>query len=151
MKSPFPGMDPYLEANPFWAPLHSTLITGMQGELKRRVPPHYSVWPGQHIWIHEPDAETRLRTSEPDVAVSKHELGVSHGGGGLAVLAAPATTLLPAVPRKGNRYLRIKEVRSERVVTVIELLSPANKTPGEDYEAYLSKRNEYFATGTNLV
>lgn len=150
MPSPFPGMDPYLEASPFWPPLHSIFITGMQRELKVRVPPQYSVWPGQHIWIHEPDAQTRLKTFQPDTALSKKD-DRTNSEGGLAVLAAPATALLPAVPRKGNRYLHIREARSERVVTAIELLSPANKTAGDDYESYLSKRNEYFATGTNLV
>jgi hypothetical protein len=34
---------------------------------------------------------------------------------------------------------------------VIELLSPANKTSGDDREAYRAKRNEYLATRTNLV
>jgi hypothetical protein len=66
-------------------------------------------------------------------------------------LTPPATSILPAVRREGNKYLKIKETRSERIVTVIELLSPANKQPGEDREAYLAKRNEYLATGTNLV
>ncbi|MCI0683713.1 MAG: DUF4058 family protein [Gemmataceae bacterium] len=139
-----------MEAGPFWPPLHSTFITGMQGELKARVPPQYSVWPGQHVWIHEPDAQTRLKSFQPDVTLSKKANGAVSACG-LALLAAPAKTLLPAVARKGNRYLHIKEVRSERVVTAIELLSPANKKPGADYESYLSKRNEYFATGTNLV
>src|SRR5262245_37487105 len=133
MPSPFPGMDPYLEENPFWSPLHSALITAMQGELKKRVPPRYTVWPDIYIWLHEPDAEQRMRSFEPDVSVSrKHRKKTARGAS--ATLAAPATALLPAIRRKGNRYLKIKEVRSERVVTVVELLSPANKTPGDDYE-----------------
>jgi hypothetical protein len=36
-------------------------------------------------------------------------------------------------------------------VTVIELLSPANKTPGKDRDAYLIKQHEYLATDVNLV
>jgi hypothetical protein len=37
------------------------------------------------------------------------------------------------------------------VVTAIELHSPSNKSPGPDRDAYLAKREEYLATGTNLV
>src|SRR4051794_26600783 len=54
MPSPFPGMDPYLEAQPYWSTLHANLITAMQGELKKRVPPTYSVWSDVYIWLHEP-------------------------------------------------------------------------------------------------
>ena len=118
MPSPFPGMDPYLESPPFWAPLHAGLIAAMQRELKQRVPRRYSVW------------------SMPRVADT---------------LEAPATSKLSAKRRRGNRFLKIMEARSDRVVTVVELLSPSNKAPGEDRDAYLAKRNEYLATGTNLV
>src|SRR5207248_9608925 len=71
--------------------------------------------------------------------------------GGVATLTAPTTTLLPAVRREGNKYLKIKEARSDRLITVIEFLSPANKTPGADRDAFLAKRNEYLATKTNIV
>ena len=101
MPSPFPGMDPYLEAQPFWANLHSTLIAVAQAELKKRLPRGFSVWSDIYIWLH--------------------------------------------------KYLKIKEVRSDRVITVIEFLSPANKAPGPDRDGYLAKRNEYLATRTNLV
>jgi hypothetical protein len=131
MPSPFPGMDPYLEAQPFWGDLHSSMITVMKGELNRRLPASYTAWSDTYIWLHEPDAETRK--GKPDVFFTS------------------ASTILPAVRREGNRYLKIKEVRSERVVTVIELLSPTNKEPGEDREAFQAKRNEYLANRTNIV
>jgi hypothetical protein len=150
MPSPFPGMDPYLEAQPFWSPLHANLITLMQGELQKRVPRKYSVWSDRYIWLHEPDARTRTKRFEPDVFLSE-EPGSREAKTGVAIYSAPATSLLPAIRRKGNRYLKIMEARSDRVVTVVELLSPANKRNGDDREAYLAKRNEYLATGTNLV
>ncbi len=131
MPSPFPGMDPYLEAPPFWSDLHFALIMALKADLKKRLPAGYSVWADQYIWLHEPDAETRRGKPE--------------------IVTAPATSILPAVRREGNKYLKIKETRSERIVTVLELLSPANKQPGDDREAFLAKRNEYLATGTNLV
>jgi hypothetical protein len=147
MPSPFPGMDPYLESQPFWGDLHSSMIAVMKGELNRRLPENYTAWSDIYIWLHEPDAETRK--GKPDVffaTASKAKKPRS-----VATLPAPSTTILPAVRREGNRYLKIKEVRSERVVTVIELLSPTNKEPGEDRDAFQAKRNEYLANRTNIV
>jgi hypothetical protein len=37
------------------------------------------------------------------------------------------------------------------LVTAIELLSPANKTAGPMWDAYLSKREDYFTAGVNLI
>ena len=42
-------------------------------------------------------------------------------------------------------------VISNRVVTVVELLSPSNKSSGSDRRGYLAKREEYILSGTNLV
>src|SRR5208283_2462701 len=71
--------------------------------------------------------------------------------GTATVLAAPAFVLLPVVDRKGKLFIKIVDVHQLRVVTVIELLSPANKSTGPDGDAYLAKRQEYLASLTNLV
>jgi len=57
----------------------------------------------------------------------------------------------PRQEKKGKPYLKILDARQRRVVTVLELLSPSNKKPGEHYEQYLAKREEVFAAGVNLV
>ena len=149
MPSPFPGMDPYLEAQPFWADFHAAMLTVMKGELKKRLPRKYTVWSDIYIWLHEPDAQTRR--GKPDDFITARTKRHENGGVATMELVVTATTLLPAVRREGNRYLKIKEVGSERVVTVLEFLSPANKAPGPDHDGYLAKRNEYLATRTNLV
>ena len=66
-------------------------------------------------------------------------------------LAAPVTMMLPGVREKGSPYLKIVDREHRRLVTVVEMLSPANKQPGKDREAYLLKRGEYLANGVNLV
>lgn len=145
--SPFPGMDPYLESQPFWADFHAAMLIVMKAELKKRLPRKYAVWSDIYIWLHEPDAQTRR--GRPDELITAERSRDQNGG--VATMPAPATTLLPAVRREGSRYLKIKEARTERVVTVIEFLSPANKASGPDRDGYLAKRNEYLATQTNLV
>jgi len=140
-------MDPYLESQPFWGDFHASFLSAIKGELKKRVPDNYSVWSDIYIWLHEPDAVTRR--GKPDNFLTSKAAPDTNGG--LATLPAPATTVLPAVRREGNKYLKIKEVRSERVITVLEFLSPVTKTSGLDRDAFLSKRNDYLAANTNIV
>jgi hypothetical protein len=149
MPSPFPGMDPYLETPPYWVDFHPAMILAMKGELQRRVPAGYSVWGDIHVWLDAPAPRKRLRKLKPDVFVTGAETDFAPGN--LATIAAPSTSTLRAVRRTGNRYLKIKETKTERVVTVIELLSPANKRRGADHDDYLAKRNSYFADRINLV
>jgi hypothetical protein len=63
----------------------------------------------------------------------------------------PATGKMPSVRKRGHRYLKIIDAMGKHVITVIEVLSPSNKTPGEDRDAYLAKRSEYLAGGANFV
>ncbi len=43
MPSPFPGMDPYLEAPHIWPDLHDALAAEVRGELNRTLPsPYYA-------------------------------------------------------------------------------------------------------------
>ena len=63
----------------------------------------------------------------------------------------PRAITLPLHERKGTPYLKIVDRKDRRVVTVLEMLSPANKTPGDDRNAYLAKREEYLAANVNLV
>jgi hypothetical protein len=75
------------------------------------------------------------------------------GNAATAVIAlgAPAVSTMPAIRRKGHAYLKIVDAQGRRVVTVVEILSPSNKSPGEDRDAYLAKRGEYLASGANFV
>ena len=48
-------------------------------------------------------------------------------------------------------FLEVHEVGTERLVTLIELLSPANKVSHDGRERYELKREHIFTTRTNLV
>ncbi len=51
-----------------------------------------------------------------------------------------------------QRFLEIREVSSAaRLVTVLEVLSPSNKKPGEGEEQYLRKQQELRDASVNLV
>jgi hypothetical protein len=57
----------------------------------------------------------------------------------------------PQVDRLGLSYLEIRDRRSRRLVTVIELLSPSNKAPGADRAQYELKRAEILSGRAHFV
>jgi hypothetical protein len=143
-------MDPYLESPDVWSDFHLTMTIAMRAELNTHLPPRYAAAADRYVWIHEPEAIARTRVVRPDVFVAERS-SASAGRGATVSAAAPAMVVFPAYKREGNKYLKIVDVQSRRVVTVIELLSPANKQGGDDREAYLTKRVDYLAAGVNLV
>jgi hypothetical protein len=58
---------------------------------------------------------------------------------------------LPKPMRRKLGYLEVQDCKTEKVVTVIELLSPSEKADGEDRENYLARRRELLNSGVNLV
>lgn len=151
MTSIFPGMDPYLEQEGTWSDFHTTFFMTIRKRLNATLPRGYVARIDRYIWIHEPEARDRMLLGKPDVYVATEtgqgKMGESVG----ALLKAPAVAILPAIRREGERYLKVVDLQQRRVVTVVEILSPSNKNPGPNRDAYLMKRNEYLATGVNLV
>ncbi len=153
MPSPFPGMDPYLESPEIWRDCHLTLVIAMRAQLNAVLPKNYLAAADRYVWIHEPEAEQRARVVAPDVYVVDRGGETSATQSLIASGATPATAtvVLPAIQREGNKFLKIIESKSRRLVTVVELLSPSNKHAGPDREAYLSKRIDYLTAGVNFV
>jgi hypothetical protein len=144
-------MDPYIEAPHLWNDFHISMIVAMRKALNAVLPPGYAASADVHVWSVDQDEETAVLLGKPDVPITEE----TQANGGVATQVrhapAPATLRLRMRRRRTRRFLRIHEARSSRLVTAIELLSPSNKTPGPDRDAYLAKREEYLATGTNLV
>jgi len=143
-------MDPYLENSAAWPDFQTTYLVALRAELNADLPRGYVARIDRHVWIDDPDAEHLRLLGRPDVYVAD-ELNRPEGTGAAAMLASPATATLPVVDPKGKAFLKVIDIDTKRVVTVVELLSPANKSSGKDGEAYRSKRAEYFRTGINVV
>lgn len=151
MPSPFPGMNPYLEQPDTWEDFHQNLITEAQHALGGQVGPNYLVKIETRLSIHELDDEERRFVGRADVSVTEHP-----GATGLATtssptVAAPMELVLPSAEIRRESFLEIRDRRDRRVVTVLELLSPANKTRGADHDAYVGKRRALLASHTHLV
>jgi hypothetical protein len=143
-------MDPYLEAH--WRDVHARLVIyasdALQGLLPRglraRVEESVLLETPQGIGDHPlfPDVRVVEYTSE------RHP--EARPGAGTAV-AEPL--LIDTDPEPVTEpFLEIIDRESgNRVVTVIEFLSPSNKSPGLNREQYLRKQREVCSSDANLV
>ncbi|MDP6112029.1 MAG: DUF4058 family protein [Planctomycetota bacterium] len=147
MPSPFPGMDPYLEHPSIWPDLHLELIRASRAILAPAVAPNYYVAVEERAYLVAADAERFV--GRPDVAVV--DIAEFAGGTGTAVLDTPVTVTLPEPEEVTERFLEVRDTESHKVVTVIEILSPTNKTHPEGREKYLMKRNQVIGSMTSLV
>ncbi len=84
----------------------------------------------------------------PDIHLT--EAAPAAGGVATATAPAPVVSRLSGIVHR-QKHIRIVDRNSRRVVTVIECLSPANKTRGDDGQADRLKREEYLACAINLV
>jgi hypothetical protein len=155
MPSPFPGMDPYLEAPSWWPTFHSTFIIYLQEHLQSRLPDQYAAAAEERAYIEVPEEELRVRQVIPDVTVRTNDPFAS---GGTAVITEPLAAEPLVIPLNEievkERYLNIYDVRhpQERLVATIELLSPSNKMERHlGREEYLQKQAEVLKCGVHLV
>jgi Protein of unknown function (DUF4058) len=152
MPSVFPGMDPYLEGYE-WDDFHPTMVSAMRAALVPVLKPDYSVRSERRVYVEHPFGDSEH--FRPDISV----LRTAKGTKGKKTAASPRTSTIEPVERTligpyqvEEKYLVVRKVKSKEVVTVIELLSPANKRPGgEGFDEYLEKRDEILQSRTNFV
>jgi hypothetical protein len=126
-------MDPYLERPALWPDVHLEIMRSIRATLTPKVAPNYYVAVEQRAYITYTNPTSFL--GRPDVVLvgPQRQLGVAlpSGNGGAAVLERPLTLALPMPDQVIERYLEIRDGATHQVVTVIEVLSPSNKQPGE--------------------
>lgn len=156
MPSPFPGMDPYLEAPDIWPDFHDRLATHLSDVLNEILPgPYYARLEARpEVGIAEEEGRRRII---PDVAVLRHPRPGA-GDGGVAVLDAPRATLSSSVevgiadePLR-HAFVELRDPsRGHHLVTLIEIVSPNCKRAGADREAYFRKQREVLDSDANLI
>ena len=152
MSRPFPGIDPYLELPPFWGDFAPRLLSSISNQLLDRLLPDYDVRMEEYLVLTSDEGE-RLRRFEPDITISTPHWWSDGTGGSTAVIETTTSEMDYSEPEQQiQRHLQIIHQPSERVVTVLELLSPSNKSPSQDGRGeYLTKRREFLMTGCNLI
>ncbi len=146
MPSPFPGMDPYLEHGARWPDLHQRLIAYSSELLQPQLLPKYIARIDERI-----ELKPYGREFIPDVMVVEpprklSETQVAHG----SLVADEPQTIRVLDDERRVPYIQVVSVASGDVVTLIEVLSPANKI-GRGRDQYLEKQDEILNTPVNLV
>ena len=152
MPSPFPGMNPYLERDIAWHDFHKRLLILGAGIIGAQIRPDYIVRVDDHIFVQETTDDARRAIGRPDLAVVPTARPPSEHPSNVAVLEAPARIRVHPLDVTREAYLSIIDRHSREVVTVVELLSPANKRKSSpDRVQYLAKRDAVLASPANLV
>lgn len=152
-QSPFPGMDPYLEAPNLWPDVHSRLMNIFAEQLTPNLAPKYIAELETQIVIDRiQDTQIDTKTVLPDITITQPQQGFTGTMVATPVAPAPLRLNLPvAIPtRLVSIYIRLRE--TQQIVTVIELLSPVNKRAGsEGRQAYLEKRMTFLESPFHLI
>ena len=149
-RSPFPGMDPYLQRH--WRAVHTMLIAYTCDAIQPKLPDDLVARVEEGILLDEDDVAIAARN--PDVYVVESPVpwesrAAAAAAAGPDVAAAPILLEIDHDPLV-ERHIQITDQDGHRVITAIEILSPWNKE-GKGREQYLAKREQYMSAKTNLV
>lgn len=151
MASPFPGMDPFLEAPAFWSDFHATFINYWREAIAEALPAEYEASLGERVHPVERDPKAR-KLGWPDIGISypKEQTPPGIGAAAAAVTLEPVTIPLTILEGPRETYIEILHQPDRSLVSVLELLSPANKEqPGRT--EYLAKRRALLFLHVHLV
>jgi Protein of unknown function (DUF4058) len=159
MKSPFPGMDPFIEARGLWTDFHDSLIVEMRRTLNSQLPGRYEALVGERTYIDVVEPFDGSRTEnliQPDVRIDGRRTPPTtgwKGDEGQGVLTAPVVMHPQLNIEEVDTYIEVHDAANgDRVVTCIELLSPTNKRPGSPgWGEYERKRQWMFQGAANFV
>ena len=154
MPSPFPGMDPYLESPVHWPDVHHELMSVARELLNQSLRPRYHVRVEQRVYVSD-ETDPGRKAIIPDLQVIAGHTDSSWSGksahfGTSVCEPVVLTTLIEDEIHEAR--LEIIDANRQAVVTVIEILSPANKIVGSRGRAsYEQKRKEVMTSSTHLV
>ena len=149
MRSPFPGMDPYLQQH--WRDVHTSLVIYARDQLQGGLPADLVARVEERVYV-EKEGEAD-RSFYPDVRV------VERGRRDVAAVAIADDVELavPVIVKFRDELITepfieiIDASTGKRVVTVIEFVSPTNKIPGEGFDQYRQNQMEAKQAGVSLV
>jgi len=147
MRCPFPGMDPWLERPSLWPDVHNRLIAAISDALTPLVAPRYYVALERRTYFFQPDDLALL--GRPDIAVVSTRLPLRKETRPGSNTVLDVEVLI--ADEVAENYLEIRETDGETLVTVLELLSPANKLHVQGRADYERKRVHVLRSRTSLV
>lgn len=146
-QNPFPGMNPFMERT--WPDVHVRLIAAVLDALGTELPEDLLAKGELRVDV----LGGQSKNYSPDVAILsedrwKHGLPPVWSPDPAAQTLVVTEPLLLEVEDVKHRWVEIKTAEGT-LITVIEVLSPVNKTRQRD--AYIAKRWDYLLAGVNVV
>jgi hypothetical protein len=160
MQSPFPGMDPFIEACGLWEGFHNHLVEAIYRAIAPALPKGYTADTAVRSYVVQMESEGKNEhLAKPDVAVVKPAAGKKprkkKGGVAVAEPAPGESVVMQAfvAERFEETFVEIYAEREERIlVTCIEALSPSNKRRGtEGWLQYERKRQAMLLGRANFI
>jgi len=154
-KSPFLGMDPYLEGE-MWQEFHDTLSHEIRQQLQSQLSPKYVALLNKY-YAHDVGLTAFGFGPRQTFYLDVHVVEPKPSGGTLTLerltkrqlTTVPKLTLISPVPQELSILtVEIRDVAERRLVTVIEILSPVNKR-GKGFEEYMDKRINLMQTNSS--
>lgn len=154
MTSPFPGMDPYLEGD-LWPDVHHALASQIRRQLMPLIRPKYVARISRYV-VEDHTPESEIGIMYPDVEVLQgrssgeaNEPSTAYSAGNTPSPPALSVPVIASVEVQ-IPVVEIRDAKSNRLITAIEILSPVNKrAPG--LEQYLQKRRRLHQAGVHFL
>jgi hypothetical protein len=149
-RGPFPGqIDPWAEAGRYFQQIHSGMINSLQDQLQDELNLRgYQVGKEASLQIfgnRKPDLYIQTTTPESDSAPDWDYAAVA-----AELEVDPGIAILE--DEWELEALHIREMASNELVTVVEIISPRNKTHPADMQLYRDQRESLFLSqGVNVV
>jgi Protein of unknown function (DUF4058) len=152
MPSPFPGVDPYLEARGRWSDFHPRFLTHLCEAISEHLPESYIAQMEEQVRLGRP-GDRPGPNIRPDAGILRRE-GPARGGrlGPAVALMEPISVELESdySEEPPQIWIEIRKLPDLELVTLIELLSPSNKA-GWDRNDFLARRSELLKRPIHLV
>lgn len=143
MISPFPGMDPYLESQRFWSGVQARSIVEAISLLQPQLVPRYYAEVVERIYFDEWQSvgdSPHFSNRESCSVVERVQVAVEE------------PFRVGNTARHREVYLEIRPLATDEVVTVLEIISPANKRSGSvGWKEYHNQQEQLLSSATNLV
>jgi hypothetical protein len=153
-KSPFPGMDPYVEGPRHWKDFHHRFIDDLSDAISDRLPQNYFARIEQDVLMVAHGDEELDKLAGPDLTVSRSTSRRSpvraRVAGGTPVLESVEIANVERLDPLTEGFIEIRSLPDQELVTVIEVLSRTNKSK-EGRALYLEKRERLLREPINLV
>lgn len=161
MPSPFPGMNPYFEQPTFWSSFHTRLIGAIDNALSSELRPHYYVEIKTRFY-QDPEGNETGNEGEGEAGTSQavfsaemtspvSDAGVQEMESATLPSKRPQSVILPIPLMMKERYLQVREVGSDAIVTAIEVLTPRTKQKGVGRMLYERKRGRVLRSSSHLI